>query len=103
MKKYIHPLEISEMMFCSCSDRQSITAAISTKDITKNLVRVRSSNIWAYGINIKNFGDKTGDVYVQFKGQNGGPEHIYVYYDVPIKTWKKMLSAPSKGHACCIL
>ena len=99
MKKYIHPLEISAMVFCSCNDRQSITAAISTRDITKSMVRVRSSNIWSYGISIKDYGDKTGDVYVQFKGKNGGPEHLYVYYDVPVLIWRKMLAAPSKGHA----
>lgn len=71
----------------------------SSRDITKNLVRVKSSNVWSYGVEIKNADDKIGDVYVQFKGKNGGPGDIYCYYDVDLNTWRKVLSAPSKGHA----
>ena len=70
----------------------------SSREITKNLVRVASSNVWAYGVEIKDKDSKVGDVYVQFKGKNGGPEHIYKYYDVPITLWRKFISAPSKGH-----
>ena len=51
-----------------------------------------------YKINIKRNGDKFGDVYVQFKGKNGGPGDIYVYYDVPVRTYRRWVSAPSKGH-----
>lgn len=69
----------------------------SARDITRNLVRVRSSNVWAYGIEMKD--KKVGDVYVQFKGKNGGPDDIYCYYDVPVAVWQKILSHPSKGHA----
>lgn len=62
------------------------------------MVRVKSSNIWSYNINIRKDGDSTGDVYVQFKGRDGGPDDIYVYYDVPIKIYRRWHGAPSKGH-----
>ena len=69
------------------------------QEITRNLIRVKSSNVWAYGVDIKDTDAKVGDVYVQFKGKNGGPDGgIYVYYDVPIILWRKFISAPSKGH-----
>lgn len=71
---------------------------ISSRDITKNLVRVKSSNLWSYGIDIKDRKDKTGNVYVQFKNKNGGPGDIYQYLDVPVNLWRKFLAAPSKGH-----
>lgn len=83
----------------SISNHISILASISTRDLTKNLVRVRSSNLWAYCINIKKAGDKSGDVIVQFKGPKGGPGDIYQLFGVPLAVWHKMLSAPSKGHA----
>ena len=69
----------------------------SARDIARNLVRVKSSNIWAYAINIKDRHDKEGDVYVQFKGKNGGPGDVYVYYGVPINIWRRWISYPSKG------
>ena len=71
----------------------------SPREITRNLSRVKSSNVWSYGIEIKEAGDNVGDVYVQFKGKNGGPGDVYRYYDVDINTWRKIISAPSKGHA----
>lgn len=80
------------------SARDVIEASISTRDLTKNLVRVKSSNIWAYAMNIKDKKDKTGDVLVQFKGKNGGPDDIYIYYDVPVMVYRRWLTAPSKGH-----
>lgn len=69
----------------------------TTADLVKNLVRVKSSNIWGYNINIK---DKNnfGDVIVQFKGKNGGPDDVYIYYDVPIRVYRRWQSSPSKGH-----
>lgn len=70
----------------------------SSRDIASNLVRVRSSNIWAYGMDIKDRKDKTGTLVIQFKGTNGGPGDIYLYYDVPVKLWREFISAPSKGH-----
>lgn len=70
----------------------------SSRELASNLVRVKSSNIWSYGINLKDRKNKTGDVYVQFKGNKGGPGDVYVYYDVPVIIWRKWLSASSKGH-----
>ena len=75
-----------------------IYCAKSTRELAKDLVRVKSSNIWSYGINIKEHGDNTGDVLVQFKADKGGPGDIYLYYDVPISVYRKWQSAPSKGH-----
>ena len=69
----------------------------SSRDITNNLIRVKSSNVWAYGVEIKDSSAKVGDVYVQFKGPNGGPADIYKYYDVPVSLWRKFISYPSKG------
>lgn len=78
---------------------QAIQAAISSKDLTKNMVRVKSSNIWAYGINVRNRKDRVGDVVVQFKDSKyGGAGDIYIYYDVPVTTYRSWMSAPSKGH-----
>lgn len=91
-------IQIVSMVFCQSSERDSILASISTKDITKGMVRVKSSNIWAYNINVKQAKAKTGDVYVQFKGRNGGPDDVYVYYDVPIIIYRRWHSATSKGH-----
>lgn len=76
-----------------------IEAKMSSRDLSKNLVRVKSSNIWSYGINIRDRKDKTGDVIVQFKDKNGGPGDLYQYLDVPVTSvWRKWLAAPSKGH-----
>ena len=95
--------EVLDICMCSSEHRDMlmndiITASITARDITKNLVRVRSSNVWSYGIDIKRSGDNTGDVYAQFKDKNGGPGDIYIYYDVPVKLYRKWVSAPSKGH-----
>ena len=40
---------------------------------------------------------KVGDVYVQFKGKNGGPGDVYRYFDVPVQIWRKFITYPSKG------
>lgn len=79
-------------------DRTYIQSAISTRDLTKELTRCRSSNLWAYGMNVRKAGDNTGDVIIQFKGKNGGPDGLYIYYDVPVRIYRQLLSAPSKGH-----
>lgn len=71
----------------------------TAREIAKDLIRVKSSNIWSYGIEIKDNKAKEGDVYIQFKGKNGGPDDIYRYYNVPLNVWRKMLSATSKGHS----
>lgn len=89
---------ISANTICYTSKRQQvILAAISSRDLSKNLVRVKSSNLWAYTINLKDNKSKTGDVLCQFKGKNGGPGDIYMYFDVPVTLWRKWLAAPSKG------
>lgn len=104
MKRYIRPQveenipEIEELVFCYTEYRNEILASISSKDITKSMVRVKSSNIWAYNINVKNAKDKVGDVYVQFKNERGGPGDVYVLYDVPVNVYRKWHSATSKGH-----
>ena len=95
----IAPTELSINCAINIDRRDAILAARSTREITKNLVRVKSSNLWGYAIDIKDRHDKVGDVYIQFKGRNGGPEHIYVYYDVPITIWRRLIASPSKGHA----
>lgn len=75
-----------------------ITAAINTKNLAKNLIRVRSSNVWAIGFNVRNQGDKAGDLIMQFKNPNGGAGDLYIYYDVSIKDYRRLLNAPSVGH-----
>lgn len=81
----------------------SITAKsnFTTKDFIKKLIRVKSSNMWSYAYQPKD--NYKGDVLIQFKGANGGPDDIYIYYDVPAKTWQKLVAAPSKGHAFWVL
>ena len=99
MKRLVYAQEIIEdLVFCNIDSRSAIMAAINTRDITKSMVRVKSSNVWSYNISIKDRKNPTGDVYVQFKGKNGGPGDIYVYYDVPVRVYKRWHSAPSKGH-----
>ena len=86
------------VILTSVVDRDAIMAASSARELSKNMVRVKSSNIWSYTINIKDRHDKVGDVYVQFKGKNGGPGDVYQYLDVPVNLWRRWIVAPSKGH-----
>jgi hypothetical protein len=97
LKKYGYS-DLITAGFAPQSNRNKIMAAINTRNLAKNLVRVRSSNVWAYCINIREYGDKTGDVLAQFKANNGGPGDIYIYYNVPVNLWRKWVSASSKGH-----
>ena len=90
--------EIVRCMLADTSSRSDIFAAISTKDITKNMVRAKSSNIWSYAINVRKAGDHTGDMYIQFKGKDGGPDDIYMYYDVPVRVYRRFVTSGSKGH-----
>ena len=83
----------------SSARQQVIEAAISSRDITKNMVRCKSSNIWSYALNVRDSKHRYGDMIIQFKGKNGGPDDIYMYLDVPVNTYRKFISAPSKGHA----
>ena len=75
-----------------------IMAAINTKNLAQNLVRVRSSNVWAIGFNVRNQGDNVGDLIIQFKGKNGGAGPVYIYYDVSIKVYRRFINSTSKGH-----
>jgi hypothetical protein len=68
----------------------------SSKDITKDLIRVKSSNLWSYIFQPRD--NNIGTLYIQFKGRGGGPGDVYAYYDVPSKLWRRFVSAQSKGH-----
>lgn len=89
---------IFDCVMVDSADRFAVMAAINTKNLAKNLIRVRSSNVWAYGMNIRKNGDNTGDLVVQFKNKNGGPGELYIFYDVPLKVYQRWQSAPSVGH-----
>lgn len=69
----------------------------TTKDFVQKLQRVKSSNVWSYAFQPKD--NRMGDMLMQFKGKNGGPGDIYIYYNVPTKIWQRLVAAPSKGHA----
>jgi hypothetical protein len=69
----------------------------TTQDLVKKLARVKSSNVWSYAFQPKD--NKVGDMLMQFKGKQGGPGDIYIYYNVPNKIWQRLVAAPSKGHA----
>lgn len=99
MKIYCHEIpEIFDEIFCSAEGRSVITASISSKEITRNMIRVKSSNVWSYTINVRGDESTVGDVYVQFKDADGSPGDVYVYYDVPISVYRRWHSASSKGH-----
>lgn len=98
LSKYGVSIFASSSLTSSASQSVAILAGRSTRDIMRDMVRVKSSNVWAYAMNVKNHKDKYGDVYVQFKDKNGGPGDVYVYYDVPVLTYRRWHSASSKGH-----
>lgn len=101
MKRVIISTVQKYQIYASCicdKDSYIIQAAINTRDLAKNLVRVRSSNVWSIGIDIRDKKDKTGNVIVQFKNKNGGPGDIYLLYDVPTIVYRKWITTPSKGH-----
>lgn len=87
-----------ESCFTCVEYRQEITAAISTKDLMKGLVRCKSSNVWGYNINVRDRKSGVGDMIMQFKGRNGGPGDVYIYYDVPVRVYRRMHTATSIGH-----
>lgn len=70
----------------------------SSRDITKHMVRCRSSNVWSYAFDIDQDSNE-GTMYVQFKNAMGGAGDIYRYYEVPLKIYQKFVAAPSKGHS----
>lgn len=69
----------------------------TTQDFVKKLARVKSSNVWSYAFQPKD--DQLGDMLMQFKGRDGGPGDIYIYYNVPNRIWQRLVAAPSKGNA----
>ena len=92
-----------EAIFESCylkfnDENETILAAVSTRELTKNMVRVRSSNLWSVGININSRKDKFGDMFIQFKAdKTGGPGDIYQYFDVPVNLYRKFIGSTSLG------
>lgn len=95
-RRVIEIPEISNFAFVLNSSE--ILSSTSTRDLLKNIVRCRSSNIWGYGINVKDKKDRVGNMIIQFKNKYGGPDDVYMYYDVPIEVYRRMITAPSKGH-----
>lgn len=89
---------IESCVFTKTEHRSAVTAAINTKDLTKGMVRCKSSNVWAYNMNIRDRKSPTGDMLMQFKGKNGGPGDIYIYYDVPVRLYRRLHTATSVGH-----
>lgn len=94
VKRYIKRIEI---MFIFNSKQSEYIQCASSKDLLDTLVRVKSSNIYSYGMDVDNIEDNVGDAVVQFKGKNGQPDDIYMYFDVPIIVFRRWVSAPSKG------
>ena len=97
--RFLAKYDMSIFAFTELDATQSkAIMAASTRELAQKLMRVKSSNVWAYYLNVKNYGDDKGDLLVQFKARNGGPGDIYIYYDVPIRVFHRWQSAPSKGH-----
>lgn len=80
------------------SKRVPVTAAINVKNLASQLFRVKSSNVWAYRLFLRDRHDRTGDLIVQFKHKDGGPGHVYIYYDVPFMVFRNWQATQSKGH-----
>lgn len=93
-------VELLYTTFAGCQSLQNnvIAAAISSREITKNMVRVKSTNLWSVCLNVHNRGDNVGDLFIRFKGPNGGDNGgLYQYFDVPVRLYRRYISAPSKG------
>lgn len=86
---------------CICdpnANMTAVTAAISSRNLSAKLQRVKSSNLWSYAFDTKDRRAKFGTLLIQFKGRQGGPGDIYQYFDVPVNLWRRFISANSKGH-----
>ena len=93
-------MSISPSGLSGCICKQYVQAKSrygNSRAATDKLVKVKSSNIWAYALDVT-LGENSGTLYVQFKNKNGGAGDIYQYFNFPIKMWHKFISAPSKGH-----
>lgn len=90
--------ETSELVTAA---KKNKTKRVDEKTRIQNLlVRCRSSNIWAYGMDIDDRKSGVGNMYIQFKGKNGGPDGgLYEYFDVPVKVYRQFISGTSKGHS----
>lgn len=88
----------SNHMLSDIKHRSNIFAAINTKNLSSDMVKVKSSNVWSYKLNVKDRHDKTGDLLVQFKNESGGPGDLYIYYEVPVLVYRRWQTALSKGH-----
>lgn len=98
MKKFtVYPNNCIESIEVITSTHR-ITCAISSRDMSSQLIKTKSSNIDSFGMNIRDRHDKTGDVVVKFKATKTSPSDMYIYYDVPVKLWKQWLTTTSKGH-----
>lgn len=69
----------------------------SSRSLAQELNRVKSSNVYSIGFDIDD-DSYTGNLLMQFKDSNGMAGDIYMYFDVPISVYRKLQSAPSKGH-----
>lgn len=79
-------------------ENDTILAGVSARDISAKMVRCKSSNVWSYCLDVRNQKDKFGTLYIQFKGDKGGAGDVYQYFDVPVKLYRRLITAPSKGH-----
>lgn len=91
-------IEATQVIASSKVQTVAFIFAASSREIAKNMVRVKSSNVWSYTLDVKSNKDNTGTLYIQYKNKNGGPGDVYCYYNVPIKLWRRFISAPSKGN-----
>lgn len=78
-------------------NQQIIAAATGSGDISNHIIRVHSSNVYGYYMDVRRHTDRTGTLYIQFL-KNGQPGDIYAYYDVPVEIGRKLASTSSKGH-----
>ena len=74
-----------------------IAATTSSGDIADRIIRVNSSNVYGYYMDVRRHTDHTGTLYIQFL-KKGRPGDIYAYYDVPLEIGRKLASTSSKGH-----
>lgn len=88
---------VSVDSYIQLNNATPILAASASQELSNKLLRVKSSNVWAYAFQPKT--SDFGDMLMQFKGERGGPGDKYIYYGVPTKLWQKLVAAPSKGHA----
>lgn len=95
--EYFETLEDGTMRVCSSTAIFAKKDKRNSRQVTDTMQRVKSSNVWAYAYDIE-MGENLGTLYVQFKNRDGGPGDIYEYIAVPIKAWRKFVTAPSKGH-----